>query len=132
MPAVITPNSCWTAVTTAPPGYEGPVPYGFGVVETSDGQTALDILHGGDTAVDALVSDVVMPGMSGPELVARARRERPDLPVLLLSGFAADEFPDVVAAEGDPRQAFLQKPYSPEALAIALEDLLVTARESAY
>jgi PAS domain S-box-containing protein len=106
--------------------------YGFGVVETSDGQTALDILHGGDIAVDALVSDVVMPGMSGPELVSRARRERPDLPVLLLSGFAADEFPDVVAGENDPRQAFLQKPYSPEGLAIALEELLVTARESAY
>ncbi len=98
--------------------------YGFGVVETADGQTALDILHGGDTAVDALVSDVVMPGMSGPELVARARVQRPELPVLLLSGFAADEFPDVVAGENDARQSFLQKPYSPEALALALEELL--------
>jgi PAS domain S-box-containing protein len=104
--------------------------YGFGVVETADGQTAIDILHGGDTAVDALVSDVVMPGMSGPELVTRARLERPELPVLLLSGFAADEFPDVMAGENNPRQAFLQKPYSPEALAIALEELLVAARES--
>jgi nitrogen-specific signal transduction histidine kinase/CheY-like chemotaxis protein len=106
--------------------------YGFGVVETADGQTALDLLHGGDTAVDALVSDVVMPGMSGPELVARARRERPDLPVLLLSGFAADEFPDIISGESDPRQAFLQKPYSPEALATSIEELLVAARESAY
>jgi hypothetical protein len=50
--------------------------------------------------------------------------------VLLLSGFAADEFPDVMAGENNPRQAFLQKPYSPEALAIALEELLVAARES--
>jgi PAS domain S-box-containing protein len=97
---------------------------GFGVVEAADGQTALDLLHGGETPVDALVSDVVMPGMSGPDLVARARRQRPDLPVLLLSGFTADEVSTAGESPGDPHRAFLQKPFTPDALAIAVEELL--------
>ncbi len=103
--------------------------YGYGVLEAADGQTALDLLHGGESAVDLLVSDVLMPGMNGPELADRARRQRPDLPVLLLSGYAADEIPRREGTEFPPGQAFLQKPYSPEALAIAVEELLATPRE---
>jgi PAS domain S-box-containing protein len=97
--------------------------YGYGVVEAADGPEALDLLRQNAPRVDALISDVLMPGMSGSDLAARARRERPDLPVLLLSGFTADELsgPDL---PGGARQAFLQKPFSPEALATAVGDLL--------
>jgi two-component system cell cycle sensor histidine kinase/response regulator CckA len=100
--------------------------YGYGVVEAADGPQALDLLRQNSPRVDALISDVVMPGMSGPDLAARARTERPDLPVLLLSGFTADELPGDVP-QGS-RQAFLQKPFSPEALATAVGDLLALSR----
>lgn len=49
---------------------------------------------------------------------------RPDLPVLLLSGFAADEIDEASTTDMDPHWAFLQKPFSPHALATALEKLL--------
>jgi two-component system, cell cycle sensor histidine kinase and response regulator CckA len=96
--------------------------YGFGALEARNGAEALELLDAGSPRIDAVVSDVVMPGMSGRELVGRLRLRRPDLPVLFLSGYTGDEVSDEV--RGQPHQAFLQKPFSPDALAAALEELL--------
>jgi CheY-like chemotaxis protein len=79
--------------------------------------------------VDALVTDVVMPGMSGRELVGRLRLRRPELPVMFLSGYTGEEVTDEV--RGQPHQSFLQKPFSPQALAAALEELLGAGDPSA-
>jgi len=57
---------------------------GYDVVSASDAQTALDMLD--DATVDLVVSDVVMPGLSGVELLNELRDRRPDLPVLLMTG----------------------------------------------
>jgi two-component system, cell cycle sensor histidine kinase and response regulator CckA len=95
--------------------------FGFGVFEARNGAEALELLDSGPR-IDAVVSDVVMPGMSGRELVGRLRLRRPDLPVLFLSGYTGDELGEEV--RGQPHQAFLQKPFSPDALAAALEELL--------
>jgi two-component system, cell cycle sensor histidine kinase and response regulator CckA len=95
--------------------------FGFGVFEARNGAEALELLDSGPR-IDAVVSDVVMPGMSGRELVGRLRLRRPDLPVLFLSGYTGDEIGEEV--RGQPHQAFLQKPFSPDALAAALEELL--------
>jgi len=97
--------------------------FGFRVIEARNGTEALALLDAGSTRVDAVVSDVVMPGMGGRELVGRLRLRRPDLPVLFLSGYTGDEVSDEV--RGHPHQGFLQKPFSPDALAAALEELLV-------
>ncbi len=96
--------------------------YGFGVVEARSGAEALALLDGGGARVDAIVSDVVMPGMSGRELAGRLRLRRSELPVLFLSGYTGDEVLDELHSH--PRQAFLQKPFSPDALVAALEELL--------
>ncbi len=104
--------------------------YGYRVMEAADGQTALDLLNGGESAIDMLISDVLMPGMSGPELAERARRQRPDLPVLLLSGYPADEIPLEEPMDPGDRRVFLQKPFSPEALATAVAELLGTPPDS--
>jgi len=96
--------------------------FGFGALEARNGAEALELLDAGSPRIDAVVSDVVMPGMSGRELVGRLRLRRPDLPVLFLSGYTGDEVGDEV--RGQPHQAFLQKPFSPDALAAALEELL--------
>ncbi len=96
--------------------------FGFGVLEARNGAEALAHLDAGSPRIDAVVSDVVMPGMGGRELVGRLRLRRPDLPVLFLSGYTGDEVSDEV--RGQLHQAFLQKPFSGDALAAALEELL--------
>jgi PAS domain S-box-containing protein len=96
--------------------------FGFGILEARNGSEALAQLDAGSPRIDVVVSDVVMPGMGGRELVGRLRLRRPDLPVLFLSGYTGDEVSDEV--RGQLHQAFLQKPFSPDALAAALEELL--------
>ena len=97
--------------------------YGYRVVEARSGAEALELLDKGGSGVGAIVSDVMMPGMSGRELVAHVRERWPVLPVLLLSGYAGVDLGE--AGLAGPHQRFLQKPYSPDALAAALEALLI-------
>jgi two-component system cell cycle sensor histidine kinase/response regulator CckA len=92
---------------------------GYQVVVAGDGLEALGLLDGG-LAIDVLVTDVVMPRLSGPDLVARLRGPYPTLPVLFVSGYA-----DVTAGRLDlPRTRFLAKPFSVGALADTLRALL--------
>jgi CheY-like chemotaxis protein len=103
--------------------------YGYQVMPAADGAEALQLLSGLVPGVDAVVSDVVMPGIGGMELIRELRARWPELPVLFLSGYPGED----VSGELLPgsRQAFLQKPFSPDALAAALEDLLADARPPA-
>ncbi|MDR5836541.1 ATP-binding protein [Caballeronia sp. LZ034LL] len=60
---------------------------GFNVIEASDGLSGLSLLES-DIAIDVLVTDIGMPGMNGKELADRARRTRPELSVLYITGYA--------------------------------------------
>ena len=91
---------------------------GHGVVEVGSGREALDLLRD-ETTVDVIVTDQVMPGMLGTALVAEARTMRPDLPIVLASGFA--EFSDA-DAERFPR---LAKPFTQDTLARAIDDAVL-------
>jgi CheY-like chemotaxis protein len=102
--------------------------FGYEVLVARDGEDALRRIADG-AGIHAVVSDVVMPGLSGVELVERLRAVQGDLPVLLLSGYTGDEVSATLAGTG--RQAFLQKPFSPDALAAALDDLLADVRPPA-
>jgi two-component system, cell cycle sensor histidine kinase and response regulator CckA len=102
--------------------------FGYEVIPAADGAEALQLLSGLGAGVDAVVSDVVMPGLGGMELISQLRARWPELPVLLLSGYAGEE---VYSGPQESRQAFLQKPFSPDALAAALDDLLADARPPA-
>ncbi len=87
-----------------------------------DGASALDVLRADPQAVDVLVTDLTMPGMSGLDVASEARRMRPDLPVLLVSGYSAMLTLESVQAEGIA--AILQKPYTPDELARAVLGLV--------
>ncbi|MGR3486314.1 MAG: ATP-binding protein [Paracoccaceae bacterium] len=94
---------------------------GHTVLEAESGEAALDMLADPQLSVDLFVSDVIMPGLDGPSWVKRARRERPDVPVIFVSGYAEDAFPIDEPIE-DAR--FLPKPFSLRDLTAAVQDEL--------
>jgi two-component system cell cycle sensor histidine kinase/response regulator CckA len=62
---------------------------GYRVVSASTGEEAVRLIDRMGDEIDLLLSDVVMPGMSGPDLYDRARRTRPDLRAIFMSGYTA-------------------------------------------
>ncbi|KAB2892894.1 MAG: PAS domain-containing protein, partial [Kofleriaceae bacterium] len=99
---------------------------GYNVVEAADGAAALRVLDSVTGAVDAIITDVVMPIMGGRELARRARLLLPDLRVLFISGHAPNVVEDAFGAD----EAFLAKPFEPAALLRRVRELLdATARD---
>jgi two-component system, cell cycle sensor histidine kinase and response regulator CckA len=101
---------------------------GYSVTELRDGQQALEHILSG-TALDLVVSDVVMPNMSGVELYHKARERSPSLRFLLTSGYSEATLEEV--GSGDPLLCFLRKPYSLSELAARVRQLLDTRTEPA-
>jgi CheY-like chemotaxis protein len=77
---------------------------GHNVIDVESAESAIEIIEQ-DTAVDLVITDYAMPGMTGLELATYVLRFRPDLPVLLVTGFA--DLPSAAA----PNVARLSKPY---------------------
>jgi two-component system cell cycle sensor histidine kinase/response regulator CckA len=94
---------------------------GYQVVSVESGAVALERLD----AADVLVTDVVMPGMSGVELAVTARERRPDLPVVFVSGYTGDT---TIAGSDDPATAFLAKPFDGDDLLRAVRSTIDGAR----
>jgi signal transduction histidine kinase len=93
---------------------------GFDTTAARSAMDALDLLERDLEAFDLVFSDVVMPGMSGVELGKRIRQLKPDLPVILTSGYSR-----VLVDETQHGFPLLQKPYSLEGLARILADVVV-------
>jgi CheY-like chemotaxis protein len=89
--------------------------HGFTVLDAHSPGDALLLAEQHPGTIDLLVTDVIMPGMSGRELAERLLRSRPGLKVLYMSGYS-DDILDERGALG-PGMAFLPKPFSPAALA---------------
>ena len=86
---------------------------GYAVEEAADGMDALKLIRSGVVSLGAVVSDIVMPRMNGVELLQSLSLERPRLPVILMSGYGADQLSrrGIVSPCG-----VLAKPVPPEAL----------------
>jgi signal transduction histidine kinase len=95
---------------------------GLEVEEAADGAAALEMLRSEPEAIDLIVTDVIMPVMSGPELAGEARELRPDLPILFISGYT-DDHPGFRAHQ-DAIRPLLRKPASPGAILSQVRDLL--------
>jgi len=95
---------------------------GYTVLEAPDADTAMGIFEGYVGPLDLLVTDVIMPGLSGPRLAERLRAARPELRVLYLSGYAQEEL-DFASGLG-PDTAFLAKPYTGAILARKIREVL--------
>jgi len=95
---------------------------GYLVVATFDSFEAVDILRSSEAPFDLLITDMVMPKLSGPLLARRLRQYNPALPVLYLSGYGQVTFRSDFTC-GEPGQ-FLSKPFTPEKLIEAVADCL--------
>jgi CheY-like chemotaxis protein len=94
--------------------------HGYQVLPASSGEDALKVASTYDGTIDVLLTDVVMPGMKGPELARRLHALRPGVRILFMSGYAAD-----VVTAGDLKDAALvSKPFSPASLSRAVRDIL--------
>ena len=97
--------------------------HGYRVCEAADGPSAMQLAESNE--IDMVVTDVMMPGMIGPVLVRNLRQNRPDLPVLFMSGHT-----DEILREGliDPSTPFLPKPFTPVQLAQKVREVLDGAK----
>ena len=91
------------------------------VVEAEDGESALRLIERGQPAIDAVLTDLVMPGIDGFDLITVLGRHRPDLPVVCMSGFAS-------ASARQLSVPFIPKPFSHEVLRATLELMLARSR----
>ena len=92
---------------------------GYGILEAGDGQTALSVAAQFDGRIHLVVSDAIMPGMAGPEVVALLMRARPELRAIFMSGYHDTEI--LTCGVDSAQVVLLQKPF-------AAAELLATVR----
>jgi two-component system cell cycle sensor histidine kinase/response regulator CckA len=96
--------------------------HGYAVIEAGSGDGALRRAEEHSGVIDLLLTDVVMPRMSGRELADRLAQQRPGLRVMFMSGYTDD----AVVRHGvlAPSAAFIQKPFGPESLLAKIREVL--------
>ncbi len=103
---------------------------GYRVLTAADGQEALAMIRSHPGTIDLLLSDVVMPTMSGPELVRHAMAEMPEMKVIYMSGYASDPDGSVRRQMGNDHP-LLRKPFDPDTLGRLVCEVLDPAPQRA-
>jgi two-component system, cell cycle sensor histidine kinase and response regulator CckA len=97
---------------------------GYRVLEAANGNAGLEVVARHPDPIHLVITDIVMPGLSGQELVEQLIPMRPGIKALYLSGYAQDAFSSSSAAEAP--KAFLQKPFTLQSLARKVREVLGT------
>jgi two-component system, cell cycle sensor histidine kinase and response regulator CckA len=100
---------------------------GYRILAAGDGAEALRVFDGHDGDVDLVITDIVMPDMSGTELVERLKAHRTDLPVLYITGYTDDVLVHHEVLSG---VTLLEKPFSLPSLATKVRDVLSRAGDA--
>jgi PAS domain S-box-containing protein len=95
--------------------------HGYSVIEAEDGQSALKVTESG-SRIDLVLTDVVMRGLSGPELGSRLARSNPAMKILYMSGYSGELFERNRGLQ--PAPSLLEKPFSRKALLRAVHSAL--------
>jgi PAS domain S-box-containing protein len=99
---------------------------GHEVVEASDGPEVLALLADGAAECDLLITDYAMPHVSGAEVIRQARELRPDLPAIIITGYA-----DASSISRRPEDvAVLSKPFTPDQLTAAIRNCVEEDKEA--
>jgi len=102
---------------------------GYRVLEASNGRAALELLQDQSVAVELLLTDVVLPGLSGTAVAEAARKLRPQLRVLYMSGYTEDAI--VRHGELPPALNLLEKPFSGRNLLMRVREALELPAQAA-
>lgn len=95
---------------------------GYKVIEAAQGEKAVQLFSEAAREIDLLLTDVVMPGISGKDVANRVTRLRPDLKVLFMSGYTDEAIVHHGVLDSDVQ--FIQKPFSPASLAKKVREVL--------
>ncbi len=101
---------------------------GYTVMEARDGRDALRIAAEHPGTIDLLMTDMVMPGMTGQELAGRLQQKNTELRVIYMSGYS--EHTAAEAAQAEPSVRLLTKPFSRGAVLRAVREVLGPDRTS--
>jgi len=93
---------------------------GYRVLMAVDGEEALSVIEQHPSEIDLVLTDVVLPKLSGPEVIARLRQSRPASKVLFMSGYTDRTVP----LDREAGVAFIQKPFTPRQLGQKLREVL--------
>lgn len=96
---------------------------GFRVLDAANGADALQLLEAESLRIDALITDVIMPQVNGPELARRLKGRFPEMKVIFMSGYAEDK---LGGPESFRDSVLLQKPFALRALRAKLQELLLS------
>lgn len=95
---------------------------GYTVIESTSGEKALALLHAKKRKVDLILLDMVMQNAGGVDTFMKLKREFPDVPVIICTGFSIDYHCRRALDEG--AKDFIQKPFEPNALALKIRSIL--------
>ena len=98
---------------------------GFSVAQASSGSEALEQLARNGDAIDMVLSDVTMPGMTGIDLSYRIRELYPSIPVAIVSGDVSDLERSIIGRADVP---FIKKPFHAESLFSAVKEAIQSHR----
>jgi CheY-like chemotaxis protein len=102
---------------------------GFHVLASTSAKHAVELFLSQRESIELLISDIVMPGMDGPQLASRLVSLNPDLPVLFMSGFVTEN--EVADTSLISQFAFIRKPFRPATLVQAVQKMLTGEDDTA-
>jgi two-component system cell cycle sensor histidine kinase/response regulator CckA len=97
---------------------------GYKVLEADNGDDALQIMEEHGNEIDLIISDVIMPGTNGPDMIEEIKLKYPNIKVIFISGYAEDAFVNKYGADNDFN--FLAKPFNLKQLASKVKEVLKT------
>ncbi|WP_169568971.1 hybrid sensor histidine kinase/response regulator [Sneathiella limimaris] len=97
---------------------------GYEVLQADCGETALELAETYEGKIDLLITDVVMPNMDGPTLVKNITKQKPDLKIIFISGYAEDAFRKDLDFDIDKIE-FLPKPFSLKEIAEKVKEVMI-------
>ncbi|MFH1627799.1 MAG: response regulator [Pseudomonadota bacterium] len=96
--------------------------YGYRVLAAGDGEAAIALSETHEGEIELLLTDVVLPGIGGKDLLDALREKRPEMKILFVSGYTDD----IISRYGVVPQDvnFLEKPFAPKSLALKVREVL--------
>lgn len=97
---------------------------GYNIIEAENGEEALKIVKEKGEEIDIIITDVIMPGMKGPEFAAEVHKIYPKVKVIFMSGYAEEAFAKTYGVEEKEKFNFLSKPFTLKQLASKVKEVL--------